>query len=417
MDGDSVVKSVLPQQFDRRPAQFPWNDVLQYMINPVTTEEFFSRYYEREYLYVSRNDPEPYAPLLSIDKIDRFIAGSDLREGMVDLVDQGREIHREDYVADGGLIIRRDVIREHQMGATLVFPQLHHSDPILASFCQAIEHKFSCHSQTNIYMTPPDRQGFPIHYDNHDVFVLQISGEKRWRLYNVSQDTPYRGEGFERARHKVGDKQADFVMRPGDMLYVPRGLMHDALTVGDEPSLHITVGLIVKTWADLMLEAVSQLMVEDTDFRRSLPIGHASDNFDRTEARAFFKSLTAKIAEKAKMDDALDLLADQFIRSRDQDVSLGILEATKPISQKQVYQRRPFIPYRIAEEGENVILISPGGDTEFPAKDLEALERALSGEPFTVRDLSSGNAKEMIRSLTAAGAIGSITDSAGRPST
>ncbi len=51
----------------------------------------------------------------------------------------------------------------------------------------------------------------------------------------------------------------EFVLKAGECAYVPRGLMHDASTHGDEPSLHITLGLIVKTWADLMLEAVSEV--------------------------------------------------------------------------------------------------------------------------------------------------------------
>lgn len=410
MDDSGPASSLRPPQFDERPkGKFPWSDVLQYMIGGATSnDEFINRYYEREHLIVHRDDPQRYAPLLSLEKIDRFIGSADLRGGMVDLADQARELHREDYVNDGNLIIRRDIIRQYQLGATVIMPQLHHSDPTLASFCQAIETKFSAHTQTNIYLTPPDRQGFPIHYDNHDVFVLQVSGEKLWRLYDVAVDTPYRGEGFQRNVHKVGQKRAEFVLRPGDCVYVPRGLMHDANTSGDEPSLHITVGLIVKTWADLMLEAVSQLMVEETGFRRSLPVGHAHHDFDRTDARKTFKALTAMITERAQMDDAFDLLADQFIRSRDQDVSRGILEATRPVTEDTVYCRREFVPWRIADDEDLVVLISAGGDSDFDASERAALERAMSGEPFTVKDLPTENAVEMIRRLTSAGAIGSL---------
>ena len=66
-------------------------------------------------------------------------------------------------------------------------------------------------------------------------------------------------------------------------------MMHDAENVGDEPSLHITVGLITKTWADLLLESISELALTSPDFRRSLPAGFADRDFDREEARAPFR--------------------------------------------------------------------------------------------------------------------------------
>lgn len=405
MDDSGAVAR--PQHLQARVAgQHPWNDVIDYMIGPTGWDEFLEKYYEREHLIVHREDPGRYTPLLSVERIDAFLSAADLRAGMVDLADASRQLGREDYVNDGDLIIRRDVMRQYQMGATVILPQMHHSDPILASFCQAIEERFSCHTQTNIYLTPPDRQGFPIHYDNHDVFVLQVSGEKLWRLYDVAVDTPYRGEGFQRDVHKVGEKRAEFILRPGDCCYVPRGLMHDANTSGDKESLHITVGLIVKTWADLMLESVSQLMVEETAFRRGLPAGYARQDYDREVARRMFAELAGMISAKAQMDDAYDLLADQFIRSRDQNVAGCLLDATKPVTADALYVRQEFLPWRIAEDGEeSLVLISAGGDMDFKPEDRPALERAMSGEPFKVGDLGCVDPEEVVLLLQSAGAI------------
>ena len=58
------------------------------------------------------------------------------------------------------------------------------------------------------------------------------------------------------------------------------------------PSLHITVGLITKTWADLLLESISELALSEPDFRRSLPAGFAAREFDRELARQHFDKLT-----------------------------------------------------------------------------------------------------------------------------
>ncbi len=91
---------------------------------------------------------------------------------------------------------------------------------------------------------------------------MQVSGAKAWRLYGAPVETPFRGERFELGQHEAGEVTQQFTLNPGDCLYLPRGLMHDAENVGDEPSLHITVGLITKTWADLLLESISELALE-----------------------------------------------------------------------------------------------------------------------------------------------------------
>lgn len=43
-------------------------------------------------------------------------------------------------------------------------------------------------AQTNAYLTPPSNQGFTAHTDSQDVFILQLEGAKRWRVYNVSME-------------------------------------------------------------------------------------------------------------------------------------------------------------------------------------------------------------------------------------
>ncbi len=389
----------------------PWgDDPLGYLIAPVTGEEFFARYYEREPLVITREERERFSPLLSIASIDALLSGVDLKEGTVDLTDATREIPRESYVSEEGYVDRGVVAHQHRRGATIIVQQLHAWDPTLAGFCRTLESVFSCHVQTNIYLTPANAQGFRTHYDSHDVFVLQISGEKRWRLYNRPVDTPFRGERFEHAEHAVGEITHDFVLKAGDVAYVPRGLMHDADTSGDDqPSLHITTGLIVRTWADLMLEAVSEVALKEPAFRRALPAGYARPGFDRTEARAHFRELARLVGEKAQMDAAFDLSVDNFIRSRAPDTRGAILDVGRELNGVDRFRRRKFVPFRLAEDGEKLVVIAAGGDVDFEPTDRPALERALSGEPFGLADLAREDAEYMTRRLQAFGLVERVT--------
>ncbi|MBL8549383.1 MAG: hypothetical protein JNJ73_05315 [Hyphomonadaceae bacterium] len=382
----------------------PWaEDPLGYLIAPFDQGEFFARIYEREHLIAPHNDADRYASLISLEAIDRLIAGVDLREGQLDLANAARPVQKNAYVSGDGLIDRGVIARQFQTGSTIILQQMHQHDPTLARFCRALEHRFSCHVQTNIYATPPNAQGFRTHYDNHDVFVLQISGEKAWRLYDMPIEAPYRGEGFDPDEKKVGELRHEFVLKAGDCAYVPRGLMHDAIASGEHPSLHITVGLIVRTWADLMLEAVSEVALKHPAFRRALPIGHTTREFDRAQARGYFRDLVATLSAEAAPDAALDLMIDGFIRSRIPDTSGAIAEAARPIGAEDMFRVRPFTPWRLAEDGDKLVLIAPGGDVDFKPDERAAVERALAGAAFKLADI--GGEEDLVRKLHAFGLI------------
>lgn len=382
----------------------PWlKDPLGYLIGAERVGDFFDRVYEREALVAAHHDASRFAGLLSIDAVDRMVTEVDLREGQLDLADASRQLHRSAYVDSAGFIDRGSVAELHRGGATIILQQAHQIEPPLGRLCRGLEHVFSCHVQTNLYLTPPNAQGFKTHYDNHDVLVIQISGEKAWRLYDKPVDTPYRGEGFEAGKYESGALKQDFVLKAGDCAYVPRGLMHDALTSGEEPSLHITVGLIVRTWADLMLEAVSEVALREPDLRRSLPPGHALPDFDRTAARAHLAKLAAIVAREVKLDDALDLTIDNFIRSRPAHNRNAVREASRPILADERFRAGAFSPYRLAEDGDALVVVAPGGELRFTPEDRAALERALNGEAFTLGDLSCADAAGMIAALLAYG--------------
>jgi len=366
----------------------PWlEDPLGYLIGAGRITEFFASIYEREALVVPHGDAKRFKGLLSIDDVDRLVTSVDLREGQLDLADVSRRLQRSAYVDSAGFVDRGAVADLHRAGATIILQQAHQLEPALGRFCRALEYVFSCHVQTNLYLTPPNAQGFRTHYDNHDVLIAQIEGEKLWRLYDKPIDTPFRGEAFEAGKFESGELKQEFVLKAGDCAYVPRGLMHDAITSGTEPSLHVTVGLITRTWADLMLEAVSEVALRTTDLRRSLPAGYARPGFDREAARADLRRLVELIAREVQLDPALDLSIDTFIRSRPADNRHAVRDATRPVGAGDRFRAARFAPYRIAEDGDKLVVVAPGGELEFEPAARAALERALNGEVFAPSQL------------------------------
>ncbi|MCW5725454.1 MAG: hypothetical protein KIS81_10940 [Maricaulaceae bacterium] len=392
-----------------KPAKTPWaEDPLGYLIAPHGAKTFFDKHYERSALIVRRDEPHRYDGLLSLARIDEIIAGIDLSEAHLDMARADPPVRREDFIFASGVADRGAVARHYQQGATIILPQLHSQDARLKSFTRALESVLSAHVQTNIYLTPPNSQGFRTHYDDHDVFVIQVHGEKAWRLYDTPVENPYRGEGFQPGEHPVGEPVEQFVLKAGDMAYVPRGLMHDASTSGAGPSLHITVGIIVKTWADLMLEAVSEVALREPGFRRSLPPGHARADYDRAESEQYFKGLLETLSREASLDGAMDLFIDNFIRSRLPESSNAIKGFDAPDRPGARFRLRPFTPWRLAGDGDKLVLVAPGGELPFPAAAEAGLDQVLEGKTIDISAFSAlpeDEAKEVLKTLFAYGVV------------
>ena len=186
-------------------------DALGFLIAPVTREAFLERYYERDALINNRGEPDRYADLLTLDMLDHFIASANLREGMVDLANQ-QEPHRPRHLYRRprpdqlgrhrrGISARRD---RHPAAPPQIDVQPRRVLPV-AGGSLLLPHPDQHLPDPAVSSDGTSNQGFPPHYDNHDVFVMQISGTKGWRLYGVPVETPFRGEEFQLGRHEAGE--------------------------------------------------------------------------------------------------------------------------------------------------------------------------------------------------------------------
>ena len=82
------------------------------------------------------------------------------------------------------------MLAEFAAGATIVLQGLHRMWPPLVDFTRQLVEELGHPAQVNAYVTPPSSQGFSPHYDTHDVFVLQVSGEKRWVIHAPVHSDP-----------------------------------------------------------------------------------------------------------------------------------------------------------------------------------------------------------------------------------
>ena len=193
----------------------------------------------------------------------------------------------------------------------MVFQGMHRYWQPLALFCRELERSLGHPVQANAYVTPPGSQGFDAHEDEHDVFVLQSHGTKRWKVHERHDLPPTR------------PPLIDAAIRPGDSLYIPAGFPHSASTE-DDASVHVTVGILSLTWAKVLNEAVKltegNLIVDEP-----LPLRFAEqDNLSQVVE----ERLTELGALIAKADATL--IADRLQR--------GFLTTRQPILRGQIHQ-------------------------------------------------------------------------------
>jgi ribosomal protein L16 Arg81 hydroxylase len=362
---------------------------LAWTIDPIPVGKFLDAYWERDTLLIQRKRPDYYAGLLSVDEIDRVLTTLNLHHPDVSMVDAARGLKTGDYTFASGLIDVARLYQQFAQGGTIILSQLHLFVPELANYCRAMEREFTTRFQTNIYFTPGgNAQGFKTHYDTHDVFVLQVSGSKEWKIYDTPVALPSRAQDFDPEGHKPGEVTQAFTLDPGDMVYIPRGVMHSAHST-DDLSLHITVGVIARTWIDVLLESLSQLSLDDPAYRQSLPPGFGRPDFDRGPALEQYRALVQRFLEKGEGGRALDHFADDLASTRhpllrgqlQQILDLGALSEASWVG------ARPALVYRLIDKGEQVIVSCYGSDIAMPAHAAEPLRYALETERFRVRDL------------------------------
>jgi ribosomal protein L16 Arg81 hydroxylase len=169
----------------------------------------------------------------------------------------------------------QNFLKHCQAGATLIIDYVHKLIPEIAQFASALRYQIGHPVQMNLYCSMPGRQGFKCHYDTHDVFILQIDGTKAWTVFSDTLKFPLKDQKSVDLPPPDSEPALECILKPGDLLYIPRGHWHYAVAT-EQPSLHLTLGVLGKTGIDLLEWLVSELK-QDEVWRRNLPLLTDSD--------------------------------------------------------------------------------------------------------------------------------------------
>lgn len=248
-------------------------------------DEFASSYWGSRALLSHGPDlPAPYDDLFSLDAADELLSRRGLRTPFLRVAKNGSVVGDNQFTGPAGVGAEiADQVRDNKVAAlfaaghTVVLQALHRTWPALVDFSTQLAADAGHPVQINAYITPAESQGFSAHYDVHDVFVLQVAGEKHWTVHEPVYADPLRNQPWTdharavEAAARDRSPVIDEVLRPGDALYVPRGFLHSAKALGGV-SAHLTVGLHTLT-RYLLVQELAALAANQASLRTALPLG------------------------------------------------------------------------------------------------------------------------------------------------
>jgi ribosomal protein L16 Arg81 hydroxylase len=274
----------------------------------------------------------------------------------------------------------------------VILQALHRFVPSVQAFCHELEDFFGHPLQANGYLTPEGARGLGIHHDTHDVLVLQLFGTKNWHLYPQAVVDAVDGYPASKRHPELKNPDVSLTLSPGDCLYLPRGLPHDAHST-EAASLHLTLGIRSPTWLDVLGRALEKAH-EIPELRASLPLKYASNPATGPDELApKLRQVLDQTAAWLQNFDEQELAVSEVARrgklkpsSRGALVQLASLE---PVQATTAFDRNYAHSWTLHGEATHTLVLVGFTTLKFPARIRPALEYLVSVNRVTAEALET----------------------------
>jgi ribosomal protein L16 Arg81 hydroxylase len=251
------------------------------LIAPLREDEFLRTYWNKRPLHLPAPAHTVRDRLIGWERLNELLGvRAHWTDRHIKLVLNSRQVMADFYMDDvpqsgGGTVRLADPAKVETflaMGASLVADQIEDAAPEIRALTAALSRRFAARVNANLYASFKGVQAFASHCDLHEVFAVHCHGEKRWRIYANRADNPLEPLEGADAQAQIdaakGPVLMDVTLKPGDVLYIPRGFFHDAMASARE-SLHLTIGLAPPS-GRLLFGLLEQAAIADPAFRAYL---------------------------------------------------------------------------------------------------------------------------------------------------
>ena len=224
------------------------------LLGGLTPALFLRDYWHKKPLLIRQAIPD-FTPLLGADALFDLAARDDVESRLVSCGAKNRqwELQHGPFAALPG-----PMSKMHAWTLLVQGVNLHHdaADVLLRQF------RFIPDTRLDDLMISyaTDGGGVGPHVDSYDVFLLQAHGQRRWRISAQRDLTLVDGLPLKVLRNFVPDQE--FVLEPGDMLYLPPQYAHDGVAIGE--CMTYSIGFRAPAFQELG-EAFLQFMGDTID--------------------------------------------------------------------------------------------------------------------------------------------------------
>lgn len=165
-------------------------------------------------------------------------------------------------------------------GFTLAIDEIDHCHPPIDELARSFENELGEKAQANLYACWSQARAFQVHWDDHDVYVLQVHGCKRWLIYGrLGGNAAYFGLHGVEPEPPPTEATWEGLLRPGDLLYLPRGTWHAAQTEDGE-TLHVGFAVENRTGVSF-LRWLADAMLKSEFARGDIPFHASAEDQER----------------------------------------------------------------------------------------------------------------------------------------
>ena len=162
-----------------------------------------------------------------------------------------REDKREDFLQKWEAKSRSFTERIRSLSTSLRVTNVQNVNPVIKNICRSLSRRFKIPSTCNMYVTPnKDFNCLGKHSDFNEVFILQLIGKKRWMIFQDEESKDLLLKNDDKRKNN-DHSHRDLELTPMDLLYLPRETVHKVECMENEPSIHLTFAVALKTGKDM----------------------------------------------------------------------------------------------------------------------------------------------------------------------
>jgi ribosomal protein L16 Arg81 hydroxylase len=388
---------------DRLPAAVAEPFTFASLVEPLGVEAFLNDYQgKREWIHQGR--PDRFEWLLSWRSLNVLIRDQRPASPRFRLMKGGNPLpegayHRTVQTLRGPLRLLDParLLAELRRGATLVWDAIDQGHPPIRTAKQAFERALHSFVFVNMYASWGTVGGIGDHWDDHDVFVLQITGRKNWRVHPATRQWPL-PEDF--GGGPPPEYAYNWTLEAGSVLYLPRGWWHRVTPV-NEPSLHLTVGVLRPTNSDLLMWLLDRAKQSDL-VRQDFPF--RMDDGARAAHAALLRSVLEQWVQPSNIELYERMLDNtHYLDSRPtlQAVADQSPEAWDPDSEALLSSTRA----QLQDRGADLALVVAGREWRAPKEAAELLGALVEGTPIRLEMLLERVPGRLVSELVTAGIL------------